>query len=204
MNATSAVDGRSDRWRTNGEEVPLDGQQIQRFLQVLGQALTRRRALAGLAGLVALGGAPRVSAEEATPAAGGRRCPSPLATPTASLAASPVATPTGKPVCVGVLAEEFSFRPDRTTFQVGQPYIFAVGNAGHEVHEFVIEAAGTLDAPLEVEVDGEEHEAELEDIAPGQTAELQWTFTEPGDYQFACHIPGHYEEGMVITIAVVA
>jgi uncharacterized cupredoxin-like copper-binding protein len=53
-------------------------------------------------------------------------------------------------------------------------------------------------------VNGQERESELEDLAPGETGELAWTFTEPGRYQFACHIPGHVEAGMVIAVAVVA
>jgi len=161
-----------------------------------------------LVGLGALGSAPSVVAEGATPAAMAARCPSPLATPTASPSASPttssMATPTTEPVCVGVIEGNFYVRPQRTTFQVGQPYVFAVGNEGQEVHEFVIEPAGADDAPLEAEVNGEERESEIEDIAPGETAELEWTFTEPGRYQFACYVPGHFEAGMVIEVEVVA
>jgi len=113
-------------------------------------------------------------------------------------------TPTTEPVCVGVIEGDFYVRPQRTTFQVGQPYVFAVGNEGAAVHEFVIEPAGKVDEPLEAEVNGEDRESEIEDIAPGQSAELEWTFTEPGRYQFACHIPGHYEAGMVIEVEVTA
>lgn len=156
-----------------------------------------------LVGFDAIGSVPRVVAQEATPAAQETRCPSPLATPTASPAASSMATPASEPVCVGVVEGEFYVRPQRTSFRVDEPYIFAVGNEGAEVHEFVIEPAGEVDAPLEAEVNGEERESEIEDIAPGQTAELEWTFTEPGRYQFACHIPGHYEAGMVIEVEVV-
>ena len=112
-------------------------------------------------------------------------------------------TPSAEPVCVGVIEGEFYVRPQRTSFRVGEPYVFAVGNEGVEVHEFVVEPAGAGDKPLEAEVNGEERESEIEDIAPGQTAELEWTFTEPGRYQFACYIPGHYEEGMVIEVEVV-
>jgi uncharacterized cupredoxin-like copper-binding protein len=72
------------------------------------------------------------------------------------------------------------------------------------VHEFVIEPAGKVDELLEAEVNGEERESEIEDIAPGQTAELEWTFTKAGRYQFACHIEGHYEAGMVVEVEVVA
>jgi uncharacterized cupredoxin-like copper-binding protein len=155
-----------------------------------------------LAGLGALSSAPRVVAEEATPAAMEARCPSPLATPTASPAASSMATPSAEPVCVSVIVDDFVVRPQRTTFRVGETYIFSVGNEGTEVHEFVIEPAGVDDAPLEAEVNGEERESEIEDIAPGETAELEWTFTEPGRYQFACHVPGHFEAGMVIEVEV--
>jgi uncharacterized cupredoxin-like copper-binding protein len=158
-----------------------------------------------LAGLGALGAVPRAVAQEATPAAMAARCPSPLATPVASPTASSLATPSGEPVCVAVIAGEYYIRPERTTFRVGEPYVFAVGNEGQLVHEFVIEPAGsTEEAALEAEVDGEEREAEIEDIAPGQTAELEWTFAEPGNFQFACHLLDHFEAGMVIEIEVVA
>jgi uncharacterized cupredoxin-like copper-binding protein len=154
-----------------------------------------------------LGSASSAVAEEATPAPSAS-CPTPLATPTASPPASPtassMATPTAEPVCVGVIEGDFYVRPQRTTFQVGQLYVFAVGNEGAAVHEFVIEPAGEVDAPLEAEVNGEERESEIEDISPGETAELEWTFTEPGRYQFACHLPGHYEAGMKIEVEVVA
>jgi uncharacterized cupredoxin-like copper-binding protein len=155
----------------------------------------------------AVGPAPGVVAEDATPEAMEARCSSPLGTPTASPAASPaalsMATPATEPVCVGVVEGDFYVRPQRTTFRVGETYIFAVGNEGAEVHEFVIEPAGEVDAPLEAEVNGEDRESEIEDIAPGETAELEWAFTEPGRYQFACHVPGHFEEGMVTEVEVV-
>jgi len=89
-----------------------------------------------------------------------------------------------------------------TTFEVGQAYTFTVTNAGNDVHEFVIEPAGEVDAPMEGEVNGKDIESEIEDIAPGQTKTLTWTFAEPGQYQFACHLPGHYESGMVLKVEV--
>jgi uncharacterized cupredoxin-like copper-binding protein len=140
-------------------------------------------------------------AQEATPPAD-LRCPSPLASPVASptgdFAPSPEASPTAEPLCVAVIEGDYFVHAERTTFQVGQAYIFAVANQGSEIHEFVIERAGSVDEPLEVNG----REVELEDIAPGQTAELEFTFTEPGRYQLACHIPGHFENGMVLEIEV--
>lgn len=144
-------------------------------------------------------------AQSSTPEASSAHCPSPLETPAdaaASPEASAEATPSAEPVCVGVLVEEFAVQPERTTFHVNQPYIFAVGNAGKLPHEFVIEPFGANDAPLEVEINGKKQESEAEDIAPGETKELAWTFTEPGSYQFSCHVPDHFEAGMVIKIEV--
>jgi uncharacterized cupredoxin-like copper-binding protein len=75
---------------------------------------------------------------------------------------------------------------------------FLVTNGGDQTHEMVLEKAGD-DVPLAAAG----VESEIEDIAPGATAEVTWTITEPGTYQLACHIPGHFEEGMVTTFDVV-
>ena len=88
--------------------------------------------------------------------------------------------------------------PSLTTFKVGQPYDFVVTNVGQTEHEMVIEHRGDVDKPMEV--DGQESEAA--DIEPGKTKTLTWTFTEPGAYQLGCHVPGHYEAGMVTPIEV--
>jgi predicted lipoprotein with Yx(FWY)xxD motif/uncharacterized cupredoxin-like copper-binding protein len=100
---------------------------------------------------------------------------------------------------IAVELGEFYFAPETTTLQVGQEYTFVLTNVGVLIHEFVIEPAGAVDEPLE-KATGEE--AEVEDIGPGETAELTFTFDEPGQYQFSCHIPGHFENGMVVEITV--
>jgi uncharacterized cupredoxin-like copper-binding protein len=123
-----------------------------------------------------------------------------VATPVSAQESTPAATAAqGAPVDVNVTLEDFSVTVERTTFIAGQPYRFLVTNAGTTPHEFVLEPAGEVDEPLEVE----EREAEIEDIAPGLTKELVWTFAEPGDYQMACHVPGHYEAGMKMAFTVV-
>jgi predicted lipoprotein with Yx(FWY)xxD motif/uncharacterized cupredoxin-like copper-binding protein len=118
----------------------------------------------------------------------------PGATPAAM--ATPAAT---GDTTIAVELGEFYFAPETTTLQVGQEYTFVLTNVGVLIHEFVIEPAGTVDEPLETDT-GEE--AEVEDIGPGETAELTFTFDEPGQYQFSCHIPGHFENGMVVEITV--
>jgi uncharacterized cupredoxin-like copper-binding protein len=62
-------------------------------------------------------------------------------------------------------------------------------------HEFFIEATGAIDRPLH----SANGESAVEDIAPGQTKDLLWTFSDPGPYQLACHVPGHFETRMKAT-----
>ena len=95
---------------------------------------------------------------------------------------------------------EFTITSDRPTLTVGQEYVFVVTNLGALVHDFVIEPSGAIDQPLDNGV----FEATFEDIDPGATAEMTWTFEEPGAYQLACHEPGHYEAGMVFQFEVAA
>jgi uncharacterized cupredoxin-like copper-binding protein len=112
--------------------------------------------------------------------------------------AAGLATPVAGPGTVAITEREMEISAAQTTFKVGQPYTFIVTNAGTTDHELVIEHRGDVDKPLRE--NGQE--AEAPDIAPGQTKTLTWTFTEPGDYQFACHLPGHFEAGMILPITV--
>jgi len=112
--------------------------------------------------------------------------------------ASPVADQSDTTIQVSL--DEFMIQADQLTLTAGQEYTFVVSNAGQLPHELVIEPAGVDDAPLTQ--DGQE--SEVEDIAPGSNPELTWTFDEPGMYQFACHVPGHYENGMVLEFEVAA
>ncbi len=132
--------------------------------------------IAGLALVIAMGGAP-VGAQDATPAA----------------------TPAAAPIEVNVELNDFSVTPSMTALIAGQPYRFVVTNAGKETHEFVLEAGDVVDKPL----DGTSGKAEIADIAPGATKEMTWTFTKPGAYQMACHVPEHFEAGMMASFTVV-
>ena len=82
-----------------------------------------------------------------------------------------------------------------TTFKVGEKYTFQVENMGTLPHQFYIEKSGAMDEPLEG--------GEIETFDAGKTMTLEFTFTEAGIFQFACHVPGHYPAGMALTIHVV-
>jgi predicted lipoprotein with Yx(FWY)xxD motif/uncharacterized cupredoxin-like copper-binding protein len=118
------------------------------------------------------------------------------ATPAASPAPSPAATDDSTEVEATV--GDFFVASSRTTFTVGETYTFTVTNEGEMPHEFEVELAGAMGEPIEV--DGEE--AEIEEIAPGATETLTVTFSEPGNYQLACHLGQHYQNGMALNIVV--
>ena len=100
--------------------------------------------------------------------------------------------------------DELAFDPSSVSVQQGDVVRFVVTNEGKALHEFVI---GDEDYQAEHEESMESggHDMDLEnmiEIGPGETAELTWRFTSPGEILFACHVSGHYEGGMVGTIVV--
>jgi uncharacterized cupredoxin-like copper-binding protein len=101
---------------------------------------------------------------------------------------------------VGVTLTEYKVSMASTSIPAGVPVTFNATNKGQTIHEVVLEKAGAADQPLEMNGG----EAEIEDIAPGQTKSATWTITQPGVYQLACHVPGHFEAGMVQQFTVVA
>lgn len=115
-----------------------------------------------------------------------------------SAAACGGAKPSG-PTEVHVQLSEYEVKMDKTSIPAG-PVKFIFENVGTVTHEAVLEAAGVNDEPFEA--GGKESEAE--DIEPGKSATLEWTIDAPGQYQLACHVEGHYENGMVITFTVTA
>lgn len=122
-------------------------------------------------------------------------------TPAAGGAAEEVA------VTLGGAAGEFSITTAQTTFRVGVPYRFVVTNAGQAPHELLI----IPPMPMGQMAMEEAHHLALglideEDLPPGATETLEITFTTPapaGTLELACYVPGHYEAGMHLPIAVV-
>jgi uncharacterized cupredoxin-like copper-binding protein len=100
---------------------------------------------------------------------------------------------------VHVKMSEFKFELDKSSVPAG-PVKFVFENAGSVVHEAVLEHVGDTDQPLAV--NGKQ--AEVADVAPGKSATLEWTLDQPGEYQLGCHVPGHYEAGMVAKLTITA
>jgi uncharacterized cupredoxin-like copper-binding protein len=81
-----------------------------------------------------------------------------------------------------------------------------------QVHEFRLPAMYAegwlavdpeLQAQFAREMANDDHGAHAdESVEPGETASIDYTFTEAGDLLAGCHQPGHYEGGMVARISV--
>jgi uncharacterized cupredoxin-like copper-binding protein len=92
-----------------------------------------------------------------------------------------------------------AFSPAELTITRGETVRFVVTNRGVLDHEMVID---TVEANMEhmqvmmMNPDMKHHDPNAVSLAPGETGELIWTFSQAGTFQFACLIPGHMEAGM--------
>lgn len=115
---------------------------------------------------------------------------------------APTAIDLGTPRAGGgvtVSMREFYIQSAAVTFATGVEYTFTITNLGAAGHQFVIEPAGARDAPIETGAGP----ASIATIAPGETATLTVTFTEPGNFQLASHTATDYEQGMALDIKVI-
>jgi uncharacterized cupredoxin-like copper-binding protein len=48
----------------------------------------------------------------------------------------------------------------------------------------------------------EHDEPYMAHVAPGKQGEIVWQFTRPGEFYYACLVPGHMEAGMIAKITV--
>ena len=138
---------------------------------------------------------------------------------TAPATPRPVAGSSDAPREVNIIAKDRSFLPDVVDFIPGETVLLHVINGGLEVHEAVIGDASVQDA-------WEAAEAATEGAPPGPTpvvsvppdvagirvvvqsgerVDLVWTV--PSDaaageepWVVGCHIPGHWEAGMVVPV----
>jgi uncharacterized cupredoxin-like copper-binding protein len=99
------------------------------------------------------------------------------------------------PTVVRVTLSDWQVKMSRTSIPADRPVLFIAGAVEHEI---VLEPADSDDKPYELlGVNGTEFESEVEDIHPGSTVGFTWQLPGKGHYQLACHVPGHFEKGMV-------
>ena len=102
------------------------------------------------------------------------------------------------------MSDTMRFFPSEIRVKRGDTIRFVLRNSGEHPHEVVL---GTVDdlkkqalARKNVErARGEAHAAHIESGANGH---IVWQFTRPGEFHYACLIPGNFEAGMMGTIVV--
>lgn len=103
------------------------------------------------------------------------------------------------------MTDNMRFTPAGVTVKQGQTVKFVVHNDGKVLHEMVLgtKAAIKEHAELMKKFPEMEHaDANMAHVNPGKAGEIVWQFTKPGEFQFACLQPGHFEAGMVGKVVV--
>jgi uncharacterized cupredoxin-like copper-binding protein len=103
------------------------------------------------------------------------------------------------------MADTMRFTPADITVKRGETVKLVAANRGQVLHELVLGTADDLrkHADLMRQHPGMEHEEpHMTHVKPGKTGEIVWQFTQPGEFRFACLIPGHFEAGMVGKVTV--
>lgn len=118
------------------------------------------------------------------------------------------AAATGIDRIIEVTAIDIDFDPGTIAVQAGETIRFVITNEGAIDHEFVVgDRAAQLAHAEQMAAMGREmdhaHTSAVR-VAPGETAELVWTFEAGPELQFACHVPGHYRAGMWGNIEIVS
>jgi uncharacterized cupredoxin-like copper-binding protein len=101
------------------------------------------------------------------------------------------------------MTDAMRFEPGEITIEAGQSVRIVVHNVGLIPHEAVL---GTLDEQRHHAAEMAAGEAHYHSngvlVEPGATGEFE-TWFPAGQYLIACHLPGHYQAGMVGVLNVV-
>lgn len=106
-----------------------------------------------------------------------------------------------------IMTDTMRFTPDKIDVRQGDTVKIVMKNNGKQMHELVIGTKKELEehAALMVKFPTMEHsEPYMAHVAPGKTGEIIWTFNNPGNFDFACLIAGHFQAGMRGKITVAA
>jgi len=106
--------------------------------------------------------------------------------------------------------DKMRFYPDQLESQAGQAVRLVVHNAGRLPHEQVLGSAEQIREHAQQMKQGQAHAhnhgaagAAAIEVEPGKTGELVLRFAQPGRFEMARLIPGHYEAGMRGRLTVV-
>ena len=103
-------------------------------------------------------------------------------------------------VTMGEVDGRMMFMPAKVDVKEGEQIKFMLRNNGELDHEFVLGcAADHLQhvKAMKANPDIEHIDTNARRLAPKKSSEIVWKFNKPGEFEFACLIPGHREAGMV-------
>jgi uncharacterized cupredoxin-like copper-binding protein len=103
------------------------------------------------------------------------------------------------------MTDDMRFTPSHIDVREGEVLRLRAVNRGKVMHEIVIGTPDELRAHAELmkkHPNMEHEEPYMAHVSPGRSGDVVWHFNRPGDFEFACLIPGHFEAGMRGTIRV--
>ena len=105
-----------------------------------------------------------------------------------------------------VMSDDMRFTPNLIEVKQGEVVKIVAKNHGQVFHELVIGTDKELKrhAALMARFPDMQHdEPYMSHVQPGKAADIVWNFNRPGEFEFACLVPGHYQAGMRGKIKVV-
>jgi len=103
------------------------------------------------------------------------------------------------------MADTMRFTPSEFTVRRGQTVRFLIHNDGNVLHEMVLGTPDDLKAHADLMKkfpEMEHSDPNMAHVKPKANGEIVWQFTQPGKFEFACLVPGHFEAGMVGKLTV--
>lgn len=103
------------------------------------------------------------------------------------------------------MSDAMRFTPNQLVVKRGETVRLVASNKGQVLHELVLGTPEALKKHAELMrrfPEMEHDEPHMAHVKPGKSGEIVWQFTQAGEFQFACLIPGHFEAGMVGSVTV--
>lgn len=91
------------------------------------------------------------------------------------------------------------YSPSEVDVKLGEQIKFVIQNSGALKHEFFLASVqqnASHRAEMQKNPEMEHDDPNAQSVEPGKEAVILWRFSKPGEFEFACLIPGHYEAGM--------
>lgn len=103
------------------------------------------------------------------------------------------------------MSDQMRYDPAEIRVKTGETVKFVVFNKGQVLHELVLGTMADLKEHAEFmkkHPEMEHDEPHMAHVKAGKKDDLVWQFNKPGEFYYACLMPGHFEAGMVGKVIV--